>query len=133
MARSKVEKVARVNYEQVDTIVGADVTFVGDISSTGSVRYEGTLKGNTSVDGNLIVGRNAFISGNIKAKVVHIIGTVEGIITCEQLKILSTGKLTGDIYVDSIIIDEGAIFIGNCKIKEDDESTKIEEIIKSEE
>ena len=118
MARNKLQvSNKRVNYEQIDTIVGSDITFIGDLASGGNVRYEGNLKGNVNLSGNLIVGRNAFISGNINAKNVHIIGTVEGIVSCDQLKILSTGKLTGDVYVDNIIIDEGAIFIGACKIK----------------
>lgn len=121
----------RVNYEQIDTIVGSDITFIGDLAAGGNVRYEGNLKGNINLSGNIIVGRNALISGNINAKNVHIIGTVEGIVTCEQLKILSTGKLTGDVYVDNIIIDEGAIFIGGCKIKSNSSETQISEAMKA--
>lgn len=121
MAKSKFQfgKKERVNYEEVDTIVGSDITFIGDLASGGNVRYEGNLKGNVNLQGNIIVGRNALIAGNITAKNVHIIGTVEGIVTCEHLKVLSTGKLTGDVYVDNVTIDEGAIFIGKCKTKEE--------------
>lgn len=117
--KSKVQTVNRVNYEQVDTIVSSDIVFVGDITSGGSIRYEGNLKGNITISGNLIVGRNALITGTIKAANIHIIGTVEGNVKCEQLKILSTGKITGDAEVQSIIIDEGATFIGNCKTLEE--------------
>ncbi|MFA0815534.1 MAG: polymer-forming cytoskeletal protein [Anaerofustis sp.] len=117
--KSKVQTVNRVNYEQVDTIVSSDIVFVGDITSGGSVRFEGNLKGNISISGNLIVGRNALITGTIKAGNIHIIGTVEGNVKCEQLKILSTGKITGDAEVNSIIIDEGATFIGNIKTLEE--------------
>ncbi len=120
--KSKVQTVNRVNYEQVDTIVSSDIVFVGDITSGGSIRYEGNLKGTINISGNLIVGRNALITGTIKASNIHIIGTVEGDVKCEQLKILSTGKITGDAEVQSIIIDEGATFIGNCRTLE--ESTK---------
>jgi hypothetical protein len=38
---------------------------------------------------------------------------------CDQLKILSTGKVTGDAEVNSIIIEEGATFIGKCKTLEE--------------
>ncbi|MCO8193109.1 MULTISPECIES: polymer-forming cytoskeletal protein [Anaerofustis] len=134
MAKSKLQvSNKRVNYEQIDTIVGSDITFIGDLAAGGNVRYEGNLKGNVNLAGNIIVGRNAFIAGNINAKNVHIIGTVEGIVTCEQLKILSTGKLTGDVYVDNIIIDEGAIFIGACKTKVADmeDETQISEAMAS--
>lgn len=117
--KSKVQTVNRVNYEQVDTIVSSDIVLVGDITSGGSVRFEGNLKGNINISGNLIVGRNALITGTIKASNIHIIGTVEGDVKCEQLKILSTGKITGDAEVQSIIIDEGATFIGNIKTFEE--------------
>lgn len=118
MARNKLNlSNKRVNYAEIDTIVGPDITIIGDLANGGNVRYEGNLKGNINLEGNIIVGRNALVAGNINAKNVHVIGTVEGIITCEHLKILSTGKLTGDVYVDNIVIEEGAIFIGNCKIK----------------
>lgn len=115
---TKVQTISRVNYEQVDSIISGEVVFVGDITSGNSIRYEGTLKGNVSVSGNFIVGRNAIITGNIKAKNVHVIGMVEGNIDCEQLKILSTGKVTGDAIIDSIIIDEGAILDGKCTTRE---------------
>ncbi len=124
MARNKIQlSNKRVNYEDIDTIVGPDITIIGDLANGGNVRYEGNLKGNINLEGNLIVGRNALIAGNISAKNVHVIGTVEGIITCEHLKILSTGKLTGDVYVDNIVIEEGAIFIGNCKFRQAQEIT----------
>jgi len=128
--KSKVQTVNRVNYEQVDTIVASDMVFVGDITAGGSIRYEGNLKGNISISGNLIVGRNALITGTVKATNIHIIGTVEGNVKCEQLKILSTGKITGDAEVQSIIIDEGAIFIGNCKtLEETAQEPSINEIL----
>jgi cytoskeletal protein CcmA (bactofilin family) len=117
--RNKVQSVNRVNYEQVDTIVGSDLVLVGDITAGGSVRYEGNLRGNITISGNLIIGRNALIIGTVKAANIHVIGTLEGDAKCDQLKILSTGKVTGDAEVNSIIIDEGATFIGKCKTLEE--------------
>ncbi|NLW69739.1 MAG: polymer-forming cytoskeletal protein [Eubacteriaceae bacterium] len=120
----------KLNYEQVDSIVSGEVVFVGDITSGNSMRFEGNMRGNVSVSGNFIVGRNALITGDIKAANVHVIGTVDGNIDCEQLKILSTGKVTGDATVDSIIIDEGAFLVGKCKTREDkNEDPNIEDIL----
>ncbi len=118
MKSKKTQTLNRVNYEQVDSIVSSDVVFCGDITSGNSIRFEGTMKGNVSVSGNFIVGRNAVITGDIKAKNVHVIGMVDGNIDCELLKILSTGKVTGDAIVDSIVIDEGAVITGLCRTRE---------------
>ena len=132
MKKNKVQQSNRVSYDQVETIIGSDITLVGDITSGGSVRFEGNLKGNVNLSGNLIVGRNGLIAGEVKAGNIHIIGTVQGNDTCEQLKILSTGKLQGDAQVESVIIDEGAIFTGSCKTKESvSEDPSINEILNS--
>ncbi len=128
--KNKMQTPGRVNYEQVDTIVSSEIIYVGDITAGGSMRYEGTLKGNITISGNLIVGRNALITGNIKAANVHVIGTVEGNISCEQLKILSTGKITGDAQIKTLIIDEGSLFIGNCRtLTEEDKDPSINDIL----
>jgi len=120
----KKTNVNRVSYEQVESIISNDIVFVGDITAGGSMRFDGSLKGNINITGNLIVGRNALISGTVTAKNVHLIGTVEGIITCEQLRILSTGRLTGDAKIQSLIIDDGAMFIGNCVTIDDEGRTR---------
>ncbi|MBE6038785.1 MAG: polymer-forming cytoskeletal protein [Anaerofustis stercorihominis] len=119
----KSQNVNRVNYEQVESIISNDIIFVGDITAGGSMRFDGSLKGNIALTGNLIVGRNALISGTITAKNVHLLGTVDGLICCEQLRILSTGKLTGDAKIQSLIIDDGAMFIGNCVTLDDEGRT----------
>ncbi len=124
------EVINKFSYESVSSVVGSDLVFAGDITSGDSLRFEGTLKGNINITGNLIIGRNALVTGDIRAGSVHVIGIVDGNIHCEQLKILSTGKITGDAYVSSIVIDEGAIFIGKCKTKSDsDEAPNIEDIL----
>ncbi len=115
----------RVNYEQVESIISNDIVFVGDITAGGSMRFDGSLKGNIVLTGNLIVGRNAMINGSVTAKNVHILGTVEGVVSCDQLRILSTGRLTGDAKIQSLIIDDGAMFVGNCETL--DEEGRIKE------
>lgn len=114
----------RVSYEQVESIISNDIVFIGDITAGGSMRFDGSLKGNISITGNLIVGRNAMINGTVSARNVHLLGTVEGVIECEQLRILSTGRLTGDAKIQSLVIDDGAMFVGNCITLDDEGRTK---------
>lgn len=128
--KSKIQSLNRINYEHVDSIISDDLVFIGDITKGGSMRFEGNIKGTITIDGNLVVGRSALIIGTVRAKNVHVLGTIEGNVKCEQLKILSTGKVTGDAEVESIIIDEGAILIGNCRtIDEEIEEPSIEDIL----
>ena len=121
--KNKIQNKNRVNYEQVDSIISSDIVIDGNITSGGSARFEGNIKGNITLSGNLIIGKNAIVSGVAKATNVHVIGTVDGDVICDQLKILSTGKVLGDAMVKSIIIEKGAIFVGKCKTKDTREQT----------
>ena len=70
-----------------------------------------------TLSGNLIVGEGGYVKGNVKADSVVLSGMVEGNITVENhLHLTSTSKLIGDIDAKNIIIDEGAVFNGNCKM-----------------
>lgn len=106
-----------ISTDKIDTLVGKNTTIEGSLSAEGTVRVEGKLNGDVVLTGNLIVGEEGYIKGNIKADSVVLSGIVEGNITVNNhLHITSCAKLTGDIDAKSIIIDEGAIFNGNCKM-----------------
>ncbi len=67
----------------------------------------------------LIIGEQGRVYANIKSKSVTIAGEVHGNLECsENLEILSTGKLYGDVKVTNLFIDDGAVFDGNCEMKQ---------------
>lgn len=106
-----------LNGERVDTLVGKGTYLEGTINAEGTVRVDGKIQGGINITGNLIIGEEGAIKGNIKAENAYVAGTVEGNVTAtSQLHITHTAKLVGDIAVKNVIIDEGAVFIGNCKI-----------------
>ena len=106
-----------INSEKVDTIIGKGSAFEGTVNAEGTVRLDGTVHGGLNITGNLIVGEGGAVKGNIKTENAFVAGIIEGnVIATSQLHITTTAKLIGDITVKSIIIDEGAIFVGNCKI-----------------
>ncbi|MGE5631278.1 MAG: bactofilin family protein [Caulobacteraceae bacterium] len=103
--------------ERVDSLIGIGTYAEGTINAEGTVRVDGKIQGGLNIAGNLIVGEEGAIKGNIKAENAFIAGTVEGNVTATaQLHITHTAKLIGDISVKNVIIDEGAVFIGSCKI-----------------
>jgi cytoskeletal protein CcmA (bactofilin family) len=99
------------------TFIGANAVFEGNIELGGTIRVDGKIIGNLNIDGDAFIGSDALVKGNIRAKNVHLAGTVEGNIRADGiLKILSTAKLYGDIEVKSFVTDEGAIFEGKCSM-----------------
>ncbi|HHV73172.1 MULTISPECIES: polymer-forming cytoskeletal protein [unclassified Thermoanaerobacterium] len=106
-----------VNTDKIDTIIGKNTKIEGNISSQGTMRIDGLVTGKVEVEGNLIVGENSKIEADIKADNISVSGEIVGNLTIKnQVQITSTGKVYGDIEVQNLIIDEGAIFDGKCKM-----------------
>lgn len=109
-----------INGEKLDTLIGKGTSFEGTVNAEGTVRLDGKVHGGLNITGNLIVGEEGAVKGNIKAENAFIAGVVEGnVIATSQLHITHTAKLVGDITVKNVIVDEGAIFVGNCKVLTD--------------
>ena len=126
----------------VDTIIGVSVTLKGNIHNKGSIQVNGTIEGEVKSDENIIVGETAQIKGPVIAKKIEASGEIRGLVEAtEKLEINPTGKIYGDVNAKTLIIKEGAIFVGKSimpnqiapemKPKEEIKSTiseKVEEI-----
>ncbi|QGG47006.1 bactofilin family protein [Heliorestis convoluta] len=103
----------------VETVIGKDSEFKGILKATGAVRIDGSLHGEIIGNGDIIVGESGEIEASIDGRNVIIAGTVHGNITATgRLEIAATGKLYGDIYTGSLVIDEGALFQGSSKAQQ---------------
>ena len=89
------------------------------LSGGGTVKIEGDYFGEVNIDGELVLEKSGYINGNINAKIAYISGIVDGNVKCaDLLHIMSTGKITGDIECEAMLIDEGGIFIGYSKMND---------------
>ena len=89
----------------------------GDITATGDFRLDGTLEGNIQLNGKLVVGDSGIINGNILCLNANIIGTVNGNLSVKELLSLhSTARVKGDILINKLSIEPGAIFTGKCNM-----------------
>ena len=105
---------------ELETIVGANTSIRGDVRSSGGVRVDGDLEGTIDIAGNLIVGEAARVVATISAHNVQIQGTVQGDVTARRLEVLDTGKLWGNIAVDSFVLDDGGFFRGQSAMQGED-------------
>ena len=91
--------------EQEITQIGHSVTIKGDISGNSDVRVAGTINGSISIE------------GEIKTTTAVIAGSVKGNIDCSDKLILeSSSQYEGNIKTKRLIIQEGAVFQGNCQM-----------------
>lgn len=102
--------------EQVGTIIGPGAVLDGPLTTKDSTRIDGIIKGNVTVSGALIVGQEGKITGTVSAMNAYIAGEVTGNISAPQgkIEISDTGKVVGDVSCKGIIIDENAVFSGQC-------------------
>ena len=87
----------------------------GDITATGDFRLDGTLEGNIQLNGKLVVGDTGIVNGNILCMNANIIGTVNGNLSVKELLSLhATARVKGDILINKLSIEPGAVFTGKC-------------------
>ncbi len=63
-------------------------------------------------DHDLSIGQEGYVTGLVKAKKVVLSGVFEGKMICENIEVLSTGKLIGDLVCNEFVVETGGKFIG---------------------
>ncbi len=105
--------------ERVTSVLGPGIHWNGDLRGKGGVRIEGALEGEIAVRGMVIIGETGRVTCQVlKAGTVIVAGTVKGDITAEKLEIRATGRVYGDVKVQSISTDEGAFLRGTVTMEE---------------
>lgn len=116
-----------IEQKEVNAFMGAETFFEGKLSYTGVVRLDGRFKGEIRSDDTLIVGETGRIEGEIHVGIAIIQGEVTGnAFAKERVELHHPGRMIGNMTAPTIIMDKGAIFEGNCKMKEKKKEEKKE-------
>jgi cytoskeletal protein CcmA (bactofilin family) len=111
--------------DKLDTILGKDTSIEGVINAGGSVRIDGRFKGEIITKGDLVIGDDAKIESSVTVRNIYIGGSLIGNVKAEgKLEISATGKLYGDVTVQNFVLEEGAVFKGNCQMKTEREENR---------
>src|SRR6476646_8621258 len=86
-------------------------SFRGELEFEDTMRIDGRFNGKIMTKNELIVGESAQIEGEVHAGRIAISGTIIG---TQRVEIHRNGKVYSDIDTPALIIEEGAIFQGNC-------------------
>jgi cytoskeletal protein CcmA (bactofilin family) len=99
---------------------------VGDIITDSNLRIDGEITGNIFSKSKVVVGETGVILGNIACTEADVEGNIDGKLEIEGLLILrEKSKIEGDIQTGKLHIEEGAVFLGSCKMKGHDAHKKI--------
>jgi len=100
---------------KIQNLLGANTRYTGTLNSDENLRIDGIYQGHIETAGNVIIGPTAKVLADVTASAVQVWGAVRGNITAaKSLEILSGGRVWGDVRVNSLSIDEGGIFRGQC-------------------
>jgi cytoskeletal protein CcmA (bactofilin family) len=127
MARSKEKSEGSgASSSAIESTIGPNAHFRGEIQSDGGIRVSGVFEGEIDTTGNLVIGEGAKVIAEIKANNVSISGAVKGNVNANRVEILETGRVWGDMTINSLLLNEGAYLRGQTTMHGDIEPPLIE-------
>jgi cytoskeletal protein CcmA (bactofilin family) len=100
------------------SVIDSWLTITGNLQSEGEVQVEGQINGDIRC-AHLTVGRDASITGNIIAEEVVVRGKVKGIIRANRVTLQDGAQVESEIYHKSLVIEQGGLFDGTSRRRED--------------
>lgn len=111
---------------KIETVIGPNCHLQGTIQSDGGIRIEGVFQGDIDTTGNVIITESAKVIADIKANNVSVGGAVKGNVSGNRVEVLETGRIWGDLTVNSLLLNEGAYLRGQTMMHADIEPPMIE-------
>ena len=98
--------------QNIDTIIGPNITIKGDLTFSGKMHLLGTVEGSivsTSENDTLIISDTGRINGSLKTGNLNIDGAVEGDITVTgKMEVNSKARINGNIFYVNIEMETGS-------------------------
>ena len=111
------ERPLRVVDQNPTTLLDRGCQFEGKLTFEGSVQINGKFRGEIFSEGTLVIGEGADIVGKIEIDTVLISGQVNGTIHAKRkIEMLPPAVVRADIVTSSLVVEEGAVFEGNCSM-----------------
>ena len=99
------------------TVIGTDARFKGEMAFDGAAKILGKFEGTISAGGEIEIGSTARCKAAIEATNVLLDGIVEGNVTGhDKVQLTANAKLHGDLIAKTLVIAEGAAFVGHCRV-----------------
>jgi cytoskeletal protein CcmA (bactofilin family) len=118
-ALTESETIAReIKDGSLSGFVGSGTVITGEASFKSMLRVDGRFSGRiTSGTGTLIVGAGGQVDANVEVSVAQIHGVLNGdIIAGQRIELGRAAKVSGNIQTPSLVIEQGAVFEGSCKM-----------------
>jgi cytoskeletal protein CcmA (bactofilin family) len=102
--------------DATDSKVGEGSKISGKLNFRGSAKIEGEAEGDITGE-DIVIASGAVVSARISATRVTIGGVFSGEVTArERVELLATARVQCTISTQSLVVNEGAIFDGDCRM-----------------
>src|SRR5438270_5270429 len=99
------------------TLINEGTEIEGKVTFTGTVLLNGRMRGEIVSNDTLVVGEKGVVNASIHAGIVEISGEVVGNISAtDRIELHANCRVFGDIEAPVVIIDEGALLEGQCRM-----------------
>jgi len=89
----------------------------GKYTFNGTVMLNGHFSGEIQTKDTLIVGEKGVVNASIRAGSVVISGEVVGnVLATERVELRGTARVFGDVEAPVVVVEEGVLFEGHCKM-----------------
>ncbi len=96
------------------SFISADTKVTGDLEGVGDISVEGSVEGNISCR-TLTLRGEPTITGDVHAEAVHVCGRFKGALHAKKVVLTKAARMTGDIYYETLDLQEGAKFEGGVR------------------
>jgi cytoskeletal protein CcmA (bactofilin family) len=108
------------------TVVGDNARMEGKFDITDSIQIECEVGGEVNVGGKLVIGEKGVVNANVQTVDAIIMGHYDGnMVATGDVEITETGRVSGNIQTDSLVILKGGFFNGNVTKMHDDASRQV--------
>ena len=119
LKREDIPASNNINAHDVHTILGPESAFEGKLTFKGAVHIAGQFNGEIRTDDRLVIGQGARVQAQVEVGSIVINGEVIGDVVAKHgVEIHKPGKLQGTVVTPQLMIENGVIFEGTCKMKE---------------
>jgi cytoskeletal protein CcmA (bactofilin family) len=104
--------------KMVPSIIGEDLLITGNVTSKGEIQVDGEIQGDIHC-GSLLLGDKSQVTGSVIAEDVVVRGRVVGSIRGLRVTLQAQSHVEGDIFHQSLAIEQGAYFEGKSRRSDD--------------
>ena len=95
-------------------VFGNDARLEGKFTIGDSIQIECEIAGEINVEGKLVIGEKGIVRADVNTVDAIIRGQYQGdMVATGDVEITATGRVSGNIETDSLVISKGGFFNGN--------------------